>query len=145
MTIEEAILADGSNNEQLSMSLTVMRRIRFCAGHRLVGHDGKCIHFHGHNYVAEFYVTGETQDDIGRIIDFGVLKKKFKGWIDDNWDHAFVLWDQDENGLTAIRMVDPCRVFELPYNPTSVPRIALEMAPLMITNGLPRETISHQP
>lgn len=101
------------------MALTVMRRIRFCAGHRLVGHDGKCIHFHGHNYVAEFHVTGQTQDAVGRIIDFGVLKQKFKGWIDEHWDHAFVLWDQDENGLTAIRMVEPCRVFELPYNPTS--------------------------
>ncbi len=101
------------------MGLTVMRRIRFCAGHRLVGHDGKCVHFHGHNYVAEFYVTGEVQDYVGRIIDFGVLKRKFKGWIDENWDHAFVLWDQDTNGLQAIRMVEPCRVFELPYNPTS--------------------------
>ncbi|MGH9807111.1 MAG: 6-carboxytetrahydropterin synthase, partial [Terriglobia bacterium] len=27
-----------------------MRRIRFCAGHRLHRHGGKCEYFHGHNY-----------------------------------------------------------------------------------------------
>ena len=47
------------------MSLTIMKRIRFCAGHRLYGHGGKCEFFHGHNYVAEFYVRGETTDAVG--------------------------------------------------------------------------------
>ena len=47
------------------MNVTIMRRIRFCAGHRLHKHGGKCEHFHGHNYIADFYVTGDSVDDVG--------------------------------------------------------------------------------
>ena len=101
------------------MSLTIMRRIKFCAGHRLHKHGGKCEHFHGHNYMADFYVTGHEVDDVGRVIDFAELKKLFKGWLDENWDHGFVLNKDDENGLAAVKIVVPCRYYVLPYNPTS--------------------------
>ncbi len=101
------------------MGLTVMKRIRFCAGHRLVGHEGKCASFHGHNYVAEIYVSGEETDDVGRLIDFSYLKKTFKGWIDDNWDHAFLLNEADDNGIDAIKRVVPTKYYILPYNPTA--------------------------
>jgi 6-pyruvoyltetrahydropterin/6-carboxytetrahydropterin synthase len=101
------------------MSLTIMRRIKFCAGHRLHKHGGKCEHFHGHNYTADFYVTGDEVDSVGRVIDFAELKKLFKGWLDENWDHGFVLNEEDENGLAAIKIVEPRRYFVLPYNPTS--------------------------
>ncbi|WP_164101976.1 6-pyruvoyl trahydropterin synthase family protein [Candidatus Laterigemmans baculatus] len=101
------------------MALTIMRRIRFCAGHRLRMHGGRCENFHGHNYVADFYVTGEEQDAVGRLIDFSDLKARCKGWLDEHWDHAFLLWDQDENGIAALRQVEPHRLFVMPYNPTA--------------------------
>ncbi len=96
-----------------------MRRIKFCAGHRLFKHGGKCEHFHGHNYVADFFVTGDAQDSVGRVMDFADLKAKCKGWLDENWDHSFLVCDQDENAITALRMVKPCRLFIMPYNPTA--------------------------
>ena len=43
----------------------------------------------------------------------------FKGWIDENWDHGFILWDQDRNAIEAIEQVTPHRLYELPYNPTA--------------------------
>ncbi|MGB7347605.1 MAG: 6-carboxytetrahydropterin synthase QueD [Pirellulaceae bacterium] len=101
------------------MSLNIMRRFTFCAGHRLVGHEGKCQNLHGHNYVIEVYVTGEKQDSIGRILDFKQLKNCVNQWLDDNWDHTFILWDQDDNGLAAIRSSQPHRVYELDCNPTA--------------------------
>ena len=101
------------------MSLTIMRRIKFCAGHRLYRHGGKCEFFHGHNYVADFYVTGEQVDAVGRVIDFADLKRILKGWIDEHWDHAFLLNAEDENGIAAIRSVQPSRCYLLPYNPTA--------------------------
>lgn len=101
------------------MPLTIMRRVTFCAGHRLLGHDGKCKNLHGHNYVAEFHVTGQEQDEIGRILDFKLLKEKCKGWLDEHWDHAFILWEKDENALAAVRTCIPHRIYELPYNPTA--------------------------
>ena len=58
-------------------------------------------------------------DDVGRVIDFAELKKLFKGWLDENWDHGFVLNKADENGLAAAKIVEPCRYFVLPCNPTS--------------------------
>ncbi len=99
--------------------ITVMRRIPFCAGHRLVGHEGKCIHLHGHNYVVEIFVTGNKVDHLGRIVDFAVINRLFKNWIDENWDHGFVLWDQDHAAIRAIESVKPARVYKIPDNPTA--------------------------
>ena len=101
------------------MSLTIMRRIKFCAGHRLHEHGGKCEFFHGHNYIADFYVSGDTVDEVGRVIDFAELKRLFKGWIDEHWDHGFLLSEADENGINAIRQVVPCKYYVLPNNPTA--------------------------
>ena len=101
------------------MALTIMRRIKFCAGHRLFGHGGKCEHFHGHNYVADFFVQGEEQDEVGRILDFSVLKSRVKGWIDEHWDHSFLIHQDDENARQALELVKPCRFFVMPYNPTA--------------------------
>ena len=101
------------------MSLTIMRRIKFCAGHRLHKHGGKCEFFHGHNYVADFYVTGESVDSVGRVIDFADLKGRFKGWIDEHWDHGFLLFEGDDNGISAIKQVEPTKYYVLPTNPTA--------------------------
>ncbi|MGY8768449.1 MAG: 6-pyruvoyl trahydropterin synthase family protein [Pirellulales bacterium] len=110
------------------MSMVIMRRIKFCAGHRLYKHGGKCEFFHGHNYVADFYVTADEVDSVGRVIDFADLKKMFKGWIDEHWDHGFILNEDDDNGINAIKQVIPCKYYILPYNPTaeSMARYLLE-------------------
>lgn len=101
------------------MSLTIMRRIKFCAGHRLYQHGGKCENFHGHNYVADFFVTGDEVDAVGRVLDFSELKGRTKGWIDEHWDHSFLVFEQDDNAIKALEQVQPCRLFKMPYNPTA--------------------------
>lgn len=103
------------------MSLTIMKRVHFCAGHRLYGHGGKCEFFHGHNYVAEFYVASADGDvdDVGRVIDFRHLKELLTTWLDENWDHGFLLSEADENGRAALEQVQPCKLFVMPYNPTA--------------------------
>ncbi len=101
------------------MSITIMRQVKFCAGHRLLNHEAKCANLHGHNYLVEFHVTGNEVDSLGRVVDFSVLNKLFKGWIDENWDHGFVLWDEDQNAIDAIRSCQPHRLYLIPYNPTA--------------------------
>lgn len=101
------------------MRLTILRRIKFCAGHRLHKHGGKCEFFHGHNYIADFFVAGDKTDSVGRVIDFSELKARFKGWLDEHWDHGFLLSHEDANGIAAVKMVEPGRFFILPYNPTA--------------------------
>jgi 6-pyruvoyltetrahydropterin/6-carboxytetrahydropterin synthase len=115
------------------MSLTIMRRTKFCAGHRLHLHGGKCEFFHGHNYVADFYVTAQETDDIGRVIDFADLKRLFKGWLDEHWDHGFLLNEADQNGIQAIQRVEPCKFYVLPNNPT-----AENMAQYLLTEVCPK-------
>ena len=101
------------------MNITVMRKVDFCAGHRLVGHEGKCAHLHGHNYTVEFHVTGSKTDELGRVVDFSWLNKLFKGWIDEHWDHGFILWNEDADAINAMEQVTPSRIYQLPYNPTA--------------------------
>jgi 6-pyruvoyltetrahydropterin/6-carboxytetrahydropterin synthase len=115
------------------MSLTIMRRVKFCAGHRLHHHGGKCEFFHGHNYVADFYVTAQETDDVGRVIDFADLKRLFKGWLDEQWDHGFLLNEADHNGIQAIKQVEPSKFYVLPNNPT-----AENMAQYLLTEVCPK-------
>lgn len=87
------------------MSFTVIRSHEICAGHRVVGHESKCRHLHGHNYVFHFHVApkpldgasvkGDPLDQVGRVIDFSVVKTTLCQWLEDNWDHKFLHWDQD--------------------------------------------------
>jgi 6-pyruvoyltetrahydropterin/6-carboxytetrahydropterin synthase len=41
------------------------------------------------------------------------------GWLDANWDHAFLVFEEDENALAAVRMVEPTKYFVMPWNPTA--------------------------
>lgn len=114
-----------------------MRRIKFCAGHRLYRHGGKCENFHGHNYIADFFVSSDSQDSVGRVIDFSDLKSLCKGWIDEHWDHSFLVYEQDKNAIQALSQVKPCRLFLMPYNPT-----AENMARFLIEEVCPK-VLSH--
>ena len=70
------------------------RIIEWDAGHRVYKHEGKCAHVHGHRYRAEITAQAEL-DDIGRVIDFGILKERVGGWIDTHWDHGMLLTAND--------------------------------------------------
>lgn len=39
----------------------VIREFRFCYGHRLMGHAGKCRHLHGHNGKAVIMLAAAVQ------------------------------------------------------------------------------------
>ncbi len=72
------------------MPITITRRFEFDYGHRVLGHEGKCRHLHGHRGVAEVTVQAQELDRLGRVVDFSVLKEKVGGWIDDHWDHRYL-------------------------------------------------------
>ena len=103
----------------MDTNVTITRRLQFCAGHRVHGHESKCRHLHGHNYVAHVTIVGPKLDALGRVIDFGVVKQIVGGWIDDNWDHAFIVWRDDEEALTALRMVAGQKLYVMSRNPTA--------------------------
>lgn len=89
----------------------------FSAGHRVCGHENKCRFLHGHNYRAHFVCVGEL-DAIGRVIDFGVIKTLLCQWLEDNWDHRFLVW-ADDPMLPALQEADEASIVVVPFNPTA--------------------------
>lgn len=75
--------------------ITITRILEWDSGHRVLGHEGKCRHLHGHRYKAEITVTSPELDSIGRVIDFSVIKKEVGEWIDKHWDHNLILHVND--------------------------------------------------
>jgi 6-pyruvoyltetrahydropterin/6-carboxytetrahydropterin synthase len=75
--------------------ITCTRRIEWDSMHRIPLHESKCRAFHGHRYAAEITCHIAQLDDRGRVIDFGVVKQKVGGWVDDHWDHTAILMRDD--------------------------------------------------
>ena len=67
--------------------ITCTRRLEFDAAHRVLRHESKCAHLHGHRYAVEITCHAPL-DDVGRVIDFGLVKERVGGWIDAMWDHG---------------------------------------------------------
>lgn len=99
-------------------------------GHRVVGHENKCRHLHGHNYRVHFVCTAANLDHIGRVIDFGVIKERLCMWIENNWDHKFLAWEKDLVMLSIVSALDETHrndsleitegsIVWTPFNPTA--------------------------
>lgn len=91
-------------------------------GHRVVGHEGKCKHLHGHNYRIHFTCQAEL-DKVGRVIDFSVMKATLCAWLEENWDHKFLAWENDAElkdvfNSTLHPMIRDSFVW-VPFNPTA--------------------------
>lgn len=95
------------------------RRIQFCAGHRIYGHESKCRHLHGHNYVAIFHVSAPQLDKLGRVVDFSVVKQIMGAWIEENLDHAFIAFREDLEVVNLLRTVHGQKTFVMNANPTA--------------------------
>lgn len=101
--------------------ITVTRTHEIACGHRVYGHESKCSHIHGHNYVFEMtcvaQVEGDPLDAIGRVIDFGDIKKRLCNWLEDTWDHKFLVFNEDPFSKD-LRRIDPSGTCLVPFNPT---------------------------
>jgi 6-pyruvoyltetrahydropterin/6-carboxytetrahydropterin synthase len=88
-------------------------------GHRVYGHEGKCRNLHGHNYRIHFTCVAEdgTLDGVGRVIDFSQIKTRLCMWIEEHWDHRFLVWEEDPMKSYLLEL-DPT-VVVVPFNPTA--------------------------
>lgn len=124
--LKHACIKYTKQKEQTNMH-TVERYHDISCGHRVVGHESKCAHIHGHNYRITFVcaaqyrqieVTGlddpqprfvssdqrQPLDTVGRVIDFDVIKSRLCQWLEDQWDHKFLCWEKDDM-LRALRIL----------------------------------------
>jgi 6-pyruvoyltetrahydropterin/6-carboxytetrahydropterin synthase len=100
------------------MPVTITRRLEFDAAHRVMQHEGKCRNLHGHRYAVEVTVTAPELDDLGRVVDFGVIKERLGQWVDREWDHQTILWEKDAALGKAIAAETGQAIAWLPMNPT---------------------------
>lgn len=98
--------------------ITVERYHDISMGHRVVGHESKCRHLHGHNYRIHFVCTAPELDGVGRVIDFSEIKERLCQWLEENWDHKMVLWSKDPLLPELSRLV-PEDLCVVPFNPTA--------------------------
>jgi 6-pyruvoyltetrahydropterin/6-carboxytetrahydropterin synthase len=77
-------------------------------GHRLPFHEGLCRNIHGHSYKMVVELIGEVNES-GMIIDFYDLGKVIKPII-ENYDHAFLCWENDKPLLEFLEKYDMKRV-----------------------------------
>jgi len=96
--------------------ITAERYHDISCGHRVYGHESKCAYLHGHNYRVTFTINGEL-DSIGRVLDFSVIKEKLCYWLEENYDHRFLVWENDPDA-TKLKEIDSSVVM-VPFNPTA--------------------------
>ncbi len=96
-----------------------IRIIEFDAGHRVVGHEGKCKFLHGHRYKVHAKFKARELDLLGRVVDFGIIKQKLGGWIDHNLDHTCILWTKDERLGKVVAAETKQEIYYMDVNPTA--------------------------
>jgi len=88
------------------------------AGHRVVGHKGKCQYLHGHTYTIKVELRSPVLTGPGFVLDFGDVKE-----LIDRWDHKMLLWDEDpffqELGGVIPDTMETYGLVNVPFNPTA--------------------------
>ena len=58
----------------------------FSAAHHLLNYEGECENQHGHNWMVEAFVQGESLDKSNILIDYKILKRELNAVL-DTLDH----------------------------------------------------------
>lgn len=61
----------------------------FEAAHFIKNYVGKCARLHGHNWIVEAIVCGETLNELGILVDFKILKDELNKVLDE-LDHKYL-------------------------------------------------------
>ena len=99
----------------------------FDSGHRLLDYDGKCAFPHGHTYRAEVFIEASSLDSQGLVFDFTELKHRIKGWIDANWDHAFLVNSRDTTLIDGLAPSAKGRIYQFQNENPSCEVISREL------------------
>lgn len=60
----------------------IKTQAHFSAAHHLLNYEGECENQHGHNWMVEAFVKGDTLDKSNILIDYKVLKKELNTVLD---------------------------------------------------------------
>ena len=98
--------------------------IQWDMGHRVLNHRSICKGLHGHRYKAEICVEGELIDqsgasEEGMVIDFADIKRTAQKLIQEELDHAFMVWDKDEELLEFFKHSKGHKPVIVSFTPTA--------------------------
>ena len=98
--------------------------IQWDMGHRVLNHRSICKGLHGHRYKAEICLDGELiqepgVSEEGMVIDFADIKKTAQKFIHEELDHAFMVWDKDEELLEFFKHSMGHKPVIVPFTPTA--------------------------
>ena len=83
--------------------ISCTRRIEWDAMHRIPRHESACKAYHGHRYAADITCVpvGAQLDELGRVVDFSVIRDRVGGWVQQHWDHTAILMQGDPDPSVA--------------------------------------------
>lgn len=96
---------------------TVTKEVRFCYGHRLMNHPGKCRHLHGHSVKVAVTVSAEELNAQGMVCDFADLQTVVADYVKQRLDHNLLLHENDP--LVPLLRQARERFTTLPESPTA--------------------------
>lgn len=107
------------------MATRIRRWVETDTGHRVPNHKSKCKNLHGHRYRWEAELEGDVVSstgvsDEGMLMDFSDISKILTEFIHDIVDHAFIVYDQDIEAISALDMMhEGHRTVLVPFIPTA--------------------------
>ena len=108
--------------------------IDFCYGHRLMHHEGKCAHLHGHNGRVEVEIAAPELDDRSMVADFSQVGQIVRDWLDMNIDHKLVLHRDDPLVETLRKHDEPMFLMDRDPTAEAIARLICDHA---VSQGLP--------
>ena len=104
--------------------MRITRRLEFDAGHRIPNHGSQCRHLHGHRYVLEITLSGdiikqENASENGMVMDFSDVKAIAKESVVNVWDHAFLVYQHDNEVLNFLNSLPGHKTVVFPTVPTA--------------------------
>ena len=107
------------------MTTRIRRWVETDTGHSVPNQKSTCRHLHGHRYRWEAELEGEVViergvSDEGMLMDFSDVSRILEENIHDVVDHAFVVYEGDEDAREALSIRgDEQRTLVVPFVPTA--------------------------
>ena len=99
---------------------TIRKQFKFEMAHQLFNSYSAACHenLHGHSYILELYLTSNSPDETGMVVDFGEVKDVIGDYV-NQWDHSLIMpSDFDKEYLDMLaKYTKKFRVVD--YNPTA--------------------------
>jgi 6-pyruvoyltetrahydropterin/6-carboxytetrahydropterin synthase len=117
LATNDTVFTKRGTKRGVTMRHTIVKRLHFCYGHRLMDYDGKCAHPHGHNGILEIELSSQQLDQRGMVYDFTDVKRHIQEFIDREIDHRMLLREDDPIVPALESIGEP--VFTMKENPTA--------------------------